>query len=97
MCEHLLPLEKHLQAQGIPETFRGQAWSTNCREWVYFDCYLDISSLQEKFGFPAFVKHHVNNDPRSGLEEGFVCYECHDAIIGLHNAHRTNDARPVIR
>jgi hypothetical protein len=41
-CEHLLPLEEALLAEGIRETSRGQAWSENCREWVYFDCRLDL-------------------------------------------------------
>jgi len=26
---------------------------------------------------------HENTDERSGLEKGFVCEECHDAVMGL--------------
>jgi hypothetical protein len=40
MCEHLKPLENYLVDLGITETFRGQAWSKDCREWVYFACIL---------------------------------------------------------
>ena len=34
-CEHLIELERAIIAAGIRETSRGQAWSRNCREWVY--------------------------------------------------------------
>ena len=45
-CEHLRPLEQAIIGCGIRETFRGSAWSKNCREWVYFDCYLDIETIR---------------------------------------------------
>lgn len=32
--EHLQQLETEILAAGLQETFRGQAWSQNCREWV---------------------------------------------------------------
>ena len=41
LCDHLKPLEAELKQSGIKEAYRGQAWSHNCREWVYFDCHLD--------------------------------------------------------
>lgn len=85
-CKHLQSLEAGLLAAGIKETFRGQAWSNNCREWVYFDCLLDLKALRRNYNLPEFVISHVNNDPRSGLEAGFVCQECKDGIIGLHTS-----------
>ncbi|MBS1513016.1 MAG: hypothetical protein JST86_19420 [Bacteroidetes bacterium] len=87
MCEHLKILEHYLKGKAIPETFRGKTWSDNCREWIYFDCVLDIASLQAKFHLPNFVVQHENRDPRSGTELGLVCTLCKDAIVGLHPDH----------
>ena len=85
-CEHLRQLEAELQFGGIPETFRGQAWSRNCREWVYFTCYLDLPAIRARLKLPPCVVDHVNDDPRSGLERGLVCEEHHDGIMGLPKA-----------
>ncbi|MBN2535729.1 MAG: hypothetical protein JXB88_22815 [Spirochaetales bacterium] len=97
MCEHLSELENELKRQGIPETCRGQVWTKNCREWVYFDCYLDIESLRKRFHLPGFIKHHINNDTKSGLEEGFECELCKDAIMGLNRRFRKDDGKRIIR
>ena len=90
MCEHLRFLEDYLKAKKIPEIFRGQAWSDNCREWVYFDCVLDTESLKTKFNLPPFVITHENTDERSGTELGLVCTQCQDAIMGLHPKHSSS-------
>ena len=97
MCEHLAPLEQELIKADILETFRGQAWSNNCREWVYFDCYLDVLSLQQRFKFPAYIKHHVNDDPHSGQEEGLYCELCKDAIVGLYTKEGLDPAKKMIK
>src|SRR4051794_13591110 len=94
LCEHLQPLEAELKAAGIAETYRGQAWSSNCREWVYFDCYLDTAAIHKRLAMPAFVEQHVNDDPRSGQERALVCSQHHDAIAGLYEPQR---GRPVIK
>jgi hypothetical protein len=86
MCEHLLPLDEALQAAGIKETFRGQAWTKNCREWVYYDCVLPMDQLRRAFSFGDHIKIHVNLDQRSGTEAGFVCTICNDGVMGLHPA-----------
>ncbi len=83
VCAHLRPLEQALQAQHITETSRGTPWSQNCREWVYFAVRLDTDALRQRFAFPPCVVVHENTDERSGLEKGFVCETCHDAIMGL--------------
>ena len=85
VCKHLEALEQQLILDGIEETYRGQPWSKNCREWVYFDCLLDLESLRHQFNFPDLVEDHTNDDPRSGLERGFYCSVCHDAIMGRHD------------
>lgn len=88
VCEHLRPLEQALLNAGIEETFRGQAWSQNCREWVYFDTVLNTASLKERYAMPGCVEIHENTDPKSGLEHGFVCTLCHDAIMGRADGFR---------
>jgi len=96
MCEHLKELEDELKAKGIKETFRGEAWSSNCREWVYYDCYLDCNSIRNRLKLPDFVEHSFNDDPRSGLEEGFFCKVCLDAVMGYHTLLDKGKNAPVV-
>ena len=84
VCEHLAPLETAILAAGIPVTFRGQAWSHNCREWVYFDCLLDRAALRGRFSFAPCVKDHEHRGTHDGQEAGFVCTGCQDAVMGVH-------------
>lgn len=88
LCEHLRPLEQALLHSGARERFRGQAWSENCREWVYIEVRLDLAALRRRFALPACVQEHENGDPRSGLERGFVCQQCHDGVMGLVDSGR---------
>lgn len=81
-CEHLQPLEQELIARGVRETFRGQAWSDNCREWVYFDCFLDLAAIRSRMAMAPCVKDHEHRGTHDGSEQGFVCADCHDAIMG---------------
>ena len=55
MCEHLKPLEDHLKAEKIPEIFRGQAWSDNCREWIYLIAFLKPKVYNQGFIFPHLL------------------------------------------
>jgi len=86
MCEHLSVLDTELKRRGIRETFRGQAWSDNCREWVYYDCFLDTDAIRTRLNLPECISVHTNDDMRSGLEAGFVCNQCNDAIMGAHRS-----------
>ena len=88
MCEHLREFEAELMARGIPVTFRGQAWSENCREWVYFKCYIDLASVRARVSFAPCVVDHINHDPKNGKERGFVCMEHNDAVMGMPEASR---------
>jgi hypothetical protein len=83
MCEHLSALEQELLGRGIAVTFRGKTWTTNCREWVYFDCYLDLESMRKRLALASCVQDHINLDSKSGEERGFVCTEHYDAIMGV--------------
>ena len=87
VCEHLRALEQEMLTHGVQETFRGQAWSEHCREWVYFDCYLDLASLRQRFNFAACVKNHEHLGTFDGQEAGFVCEQCEDALMGVHAEH----------
>jgi hypothetical protein len=86
VCEHLRPVEIALQTANIPETYRGQPWTENCREWVYFDCRLDLEALRQRFALPAFVKDHVHRGTHDGSERGLYCEACHDGVMGLYEA-----------
>lgn len=83
-CQHLNELEAAIQARGIRETFRGKAWSDNCREWVYFDCYIDLAAVRRRFNVPSCVREHTHLGTHNGAERGFVCGECHDGIMGAY-------------
>lgn len=83
-CEHLQPLEQALIERGFRETFRGQAWSQNCREWVYFDVVLDTDAIRQSFALPECVAVHAHRGTHDGQERGFVCQACRDAVMGRY-------------
>jgi hypothetical protein len=89
LCEHLRQLEAEILAAGLRETFRGQAWSDNCREWVYFKCFFDRDRIRRRMSLPECVHDHEHRGTHDGTEAGFVCSECHDAIMGLHSSQVT--------
>ena len=83
-CEHLIELEEYLISEGAEVTYRGQAWSENCREWVYFRCVLDLAKCRQKFSFPEFVVDHVLRGTHEGSEQGLWCKRCLDGVMGIH-------------
>ena len=84
VCEHLSAVERAVLSAGVAVTFRGQAWSTNCREWVYFDCFLDLPAIRRRFALAACVTDHAHRGTHDGQERGLVCGQCHDAIVGRY-------------
>lgn len=83
LCEHLRAVEAAVTAAGARETFRGQAWTDNCREWVYVDQVLPIDAFRADGLFdPAVVAVHDNADSRSGSERGLVCTVHHNGLMG---------------
>lgn len=83
-CEHLKPLEEAILANGIGETYRGQAWSKNCREWVYFACFIDSVAVRRMFSLAECVVDHAHRGTHDGQERGLVCTACHDAVMGTY-------------
>jgi hypothetical protein len=86
ICEHLAPIERALAAELVPVTFRGQAWSQACREWVYVDCFLDLPAIRARFALAACVRDHAHRGTHDGQERGLVCGECQDAVMGHYEA-----------
>lgn len=83
-CEHLAALEQALAAARIEETYRGQPWSNNCREWVYFRCVLELPAIRARHALADCVKDHVHRGTHDGSEQGLVCEQHYDALMGLH-------------
>ena len=83
-CEHLSAVEQAIIDRGIRETVRGAAWSRNCREWVYFECYIDLDAVRSQFALADCVHDHQHRGTHDGQERGLVCTKCHDAIMGRY-------------
>lgn len=81
-CEHLRELDQAIAAHGIRETFRGEAWSRNCREWVYYECYLDLEAIRTVFQLSDCVREHMHRGTHDGEEKGLICDICKDGIMG---------------
>lgn len=84
VCDHLRALEDHLVSLGTRITYSGTPWTENCRYWITFDAVLDCEALKKRLKLDPCVEIHVNDDPRSGREQGLVCSLDHDGIIGRH-------------
>src|SRR5437764_486899 len=94
LCEHLHLVEQAMAAAGIRETFRGRAWSDNCREWVYFDCYLELAAIRKQFAMAACVEDHIHRGTHDGSERGLVCHEHWDAVMGVYEAQPSTPTFP---
>ena len=84
ICEHLEPVRTHLIAHGAGITYAGTPWSRNCRTWFYFDRVIDPVELAAQLKLPPCVVAHVHRGTHDGDEQGLVCAEHHDGIIGPH-------------
>lgn len=97
MCMHLKQLEEYIISKGIKETWRGQAWSKHCCEWIYFDCLLDVDNLNKNFHFDSCIALHDYFDVKGGSELGFICKICNEGIMGLHSKNPLSSGKPVIK
>jgi hypothetical protein len=85
ICDHLAPAEAYLRAQGAQVYSVCTPWSKKCRRWVYFDnVVIDGSSLIDRLNLPACVTAHSHRGTHDGSEQGLVCDEHHDAVLGAH-------------
>jgi len=87
LCEHLIEFEKELQNRNVKETYRGQVWSLNCREWVYYDCYLNMEEIRKRIHFHPCVIDHEHLGTHDGQEAGFICTIHYDAVMGVHKTY----------
>lgn len=94
VCEHLRGLEAELAAAGHVETARGQVWTRNCREFVYFACVLDRESIRARLDLADCVEDTEHLGTHEGSEYGFYCRECQDGVLGYHPARKDG---PVFR
>jgi len=95
VCEHLRQLDDELTARGVEVIYRDrQPWSKNCRAWTRYACVLDLASIRQRIHFASCVSDDVWEDHWTGYEQGFVCDECHDAVIG---DTKPQPGRPVIK
>lgn len=90
ICKHLQPVEIEVLKLNPKETFRGEAWSNECREWVYYDCYIDTESLLKRLKLDKCVSVHEHRGTHDGCENGFVCNIHKDGIMGVHIIHSKN-------
>lgn len=88
VCEHLAELERELIAAGVPVTFRGQPWTSNCREWVYFACWLDRES----------IRSHSGSNNVVAIVAGWrtACHEVSQAELRRVKRTRNMNLRPVL-
>lgn len=84
MCPCLQPLDDLLKQRGLKESFRGQAWSMKCREWVYYPVVLDLARVRGALSLPTTVIDHIHRGTHDGAESGFVCTLHDDAVMGQH-------------
>jgi hypothetical protein len=86
MCPCLKPLDDTLKTRGVKETFRGEAWSEDCREWAYYRVVLAKPAVRVFFQLPDSVIDHEHLGTHDGAESGFVCTLHKDAVMGEHPA-----------
>ena len=82
ICEHLEPVRRYLLEQGAWITYAGTPWSRNCRTWFYVDRIIDPAALIAELNLPPCVTAHVHRGTHDGSEQGLVCSEHHDGVIG---------------
>jgi hypothetical protein len=99
LCEHLRILENELKEKRVKETYRGAPWTDNCREWVYFDCvFEDPGKIMSRLKMDkTTLKIHSLLGTHEGTEQGIICTQCHDAIMGIHPEYARQNRKDAIR
>jgi hypothetical protein len=96
MCEHLVRVEDYIRAKGGKESWRGQPWTRNCREWVYFEVVLQPLEIRHKLHLDACVEVHDYFDIKAGAELGLFCNKCLDGVMGMHPDSPSSAGKPLI-
>lgn len=84
ICSHLKPLEDYVRAKGARVVSVGSAWSRKSHVWVYFDVVLDVDALKDAVPLAGCVTIHSHRGTHDGAEQGFVCGEHDDGVMGRH-------------
>lgn len=84
VCRHLEQLTKDINAQGILENIVPPNDTDDSYELVSVDCYLDRKSIRQKHAFPDCVTDYTSEETEETLKEGFICNQCKQVVIGLH-------------
>jgi hypothetical protein len=96
VCEHLQPLEEYLRDSGAKVMAVCRPWTNNCRTWVYFEnVVLDLAAIRKKIPLAECVVDHVHRGTVDGAEQGFVCSEHHDGVMGAHPDVAPDGARRI--
>ena len=82
-CVHLQPIELWLRRAGHKVTYMGQAWSDNCRIWIYFDVVINRNKIKDAMKLADCIEEHVHTGTHSGREAGFICRSCFDGVMGI--------------
>lgn len=96
MCTHLEKVVEYLTHHAIKEAWRGQPWTDNCREWIYYDAVLDPVFLQRHLSLDACIEMHDYSDIKAGSERGLFCTICKDGVMGMHPNDQQAKGKPVI-
>ena len=78
----LRKVAEFLEAQNIPITFFGKAWSKATGNWIYFNTVLDLDHLRSHFNLDETIVVHENLDPKSGTERGFIDQTTGEGVMG---------------
>jgi hypothetical protein len=83
-CEHLSGVHDAARMAGARVVSRGQAWTGQRGEWVYFDCRFSRPSLEARLDLARVVEWHEHRGTHDGSEAGFVCRSCEAGVMGRH-------------
>ena len=96
VCAHLQPVKDYILQQGATIEWVGTPWSHNCRHWMYFKgVVLDGDGLKKRFNLPDFIVVHQHRGTHDGHEQGLVCSQDHDALMGPHAQMAPADAKVI--
>jgi hypothetical protein len=83
-CKHLRSLELAIRSEGTAVIdIRSEPYKET-GEWVYFGAVLDLDAIRKTFELAPCVVRYSNGGDRGPTDEGLICEDCRDAVIGVH-------------